>query len=344
MRTGFAASALAHVAIIALGLMSLGAAEPLMPDAIDSIAVDLVPVSEFSNIRVGSLKSEIVETETPSAVKDETPAELAQVTGNTEVDQTKPTEAEAPTPAPTLNTAPKPEPAPEPAPVPDVKPEPEPAPTPPAPEPTPPEPTPEPAAPTPELAVAPVSEAPKEVAPQPVVHTAALEQKRAQFKKDLEEAKKKAAAEEARKKEEEAKKKEEAKKAEQAKEADQVANIINNEKSRGAVTGAGGDPTLGKPTGQSATLSQSQIDALVAQIKTCLVVPAGAEEAGAQARFTFSIDQGGNVVGQPQMVQQPSSALEDAYARAALRAVMRCGPYAMAVGQDVSALFNASEF
>lgn len=343
MRTGFFASALAHAAIIALGLLSLGAAEPLLPDAIDSIAVDLVPVSEFSNIRIGSLKSEVVETDTPSAVEDDTAAELAQVTGNTEQDQTKPTEAAAPTPVPTLNTAPEPTPAPEPAPEPDVQPAPEPAPTPPEPEPTPPEPEPEPVAPTPELAVAPTTEAPKDVAPQPVVRTAALDQKRAEFKKAQDEAKRKA-AEEAKKKEEEAKKKEAAQQAEQSQDADQVANIINNEESRGAITGAGGEPTLGKPTGQSATLSQSEIDALVAQIKTCMVIPAGAEEAGAQTRLQFSIDRGGNVVGQPAMVQQPSNALEDAYARAALRAVMRCGPYGMAAGQDVSALFNASQF
>ena len=73
MRTGVVASALAHAALIAFGLLSLGAAEPLMPDAMDSISVDLVPVSDFSNIRVGTLNSEIVETDTPSAVKKPTP-------------------------------------------------------------------------------------------------------------------------------------------------------------------------------------------------------------------------------------------------------------------------------
>ena len=66
---------------------------------------------------------------------------------------------------------------------------------------------------------------------------------------------------------------------EEAKPADQVAALINNETSRGATTGQGGSPTLGKNTGRASTLTQSQLDGLVAQIKGCMNIPAGAAEA-----------------------------------------------------------------
>ncbi len=70
MRTGVAVSVTAHVVLIALGLVQLSWTEPLQP-TVESIAVDLVPVEEFSNIRRGQLDSEIVETETPSIAESD---------------------------------------------------------------------------------------------------------------------------------------------------------------------------------------------------------------------------------------------------------------------------------
>jgi colicin import membrane protein len=130
---------------------------------------------------------------------------------------------------------------------------------------------------------------------------------------------------------------------EQAKIADQVAELINSEKSRGATTGQGGDPTLGKTTGKSATLTQSQLDGLVAQIKQCMSVPPGAAEAGITAQLHFSLDGQGNVTGTPDIVNAAQSQLERALASAAQRAVMRCGPYAMAPNQEVQATFDPRE-
>jgi colicin import membrane protein len=122
-----------------------------------------------------------------------------------------------------------------------------------------------------------------------------------------------------------------------------VAALINSETSRGATTGAGGQPTLGKNTGRSATLTQSQLDGLVAQIKGCMNIPAGAAEAGITAQLMFSIDAGGNVKTTPQIVSNAGTTLERALASAAQRAVMRCGPYQMAVNQDVKATFDPRE-
>jgi hypothetical protein len=388
MRTGVAFSVAAHAALLFLGLVGLNFGRPLEPEPVESISVDLVPVSEFSNIRQGTLDSKIIETETPSAVQDDKPAELAQPPGNTEEDQPTPEQAPTPSPRPTTNTAPadQPEPEPDPAPEPTAPPAPvEPAPAPPAPapaptpppqpapEPTPtPEPTPAPAVPTPELS-APTAEAePAAVAPAPVARMASLEQKRAEFKNQQEalkaeeakkeadekakkaaadEAKKKAAAEEkriadAKEQDATAKKAAEAKRQAQAasKEADDISAIINNEQSRGGTTGQGGEPTVGKPTGQAATLSNSQIAALGAQIKACLNIPPGVQEAGLIVKLEFSVDGTGGLVGNPRPLQQPASGLEQTYVSAASRAVMRCGPYEIAAGQDVRVTFDPNEF
>ena len=96
MRVGLIASGCAHTALVLFGLLSLGAT-PLQPEVVESISVELIPVTEFTNIREGSLDSTVIETETPSAVHDDTPPELAQPTGNTEEDQPAPQETETPT-------------------------------------------------------------------------------------------------------------------------------------------------------------------------------------------------------------------------------------------------------
>ena len=360
MRTGFTVSATAHVALIAIAIVGIGMGRPIDAVPVESIAVDLVPITEFTNIRMGVEESEIVETEAPSITESEQPAEIAQPTGNTQEDQPTPADNAKVTPAPTENTAPAPEAAPEPAPEPEpVAPEPV-APPDPAPEPVP-EPAPEPEPqPQPTPVATPVETPdPADAAPKPRTHTASLEQKRAEFKKQQEAQKQKLAEEKAaeaatKKAEDEKKKKaaadaekkriEQAKADEAAKVADEVANLINNEESRGATTGQGGEPTLGREDGRSATLSQTAIGALVAQIRSCITLPAGAEDADARAEFTFTIGADGMVSGAPQMQSSPASAIEDAYARAVSRAVQRCGPYAMAAGQDVRAQFAARDF
>ena len=360
MRTGLTVSAISHAGLIALAIIGLGLGRPIETPPVESIAVELVPVSEFSNIRLGSLESEIVETETPSAVDADKPAELAQPTGNTTEDQPTPQDTPDPSPAPTLETAPAPdlpEPAPEPepepepavAPVPESRPEPEPEPEPEI------EPAPEPVAPVAPIVTPEETPDPAEAAPQPRVRTAALAQKRAEFKKQQDAAKKKAAedkkkAEDEKKKAAEKQKAEEQKRIEQAKAdepldlTDELANIINTEESRGATSGDGGEKTLGRQDGRSATLSQSEIGALIAQIRDCIALPAGAEEADARAEFEFSIGADGMVVGRPQMTSSPANAIETTYASAISRALIRCGPFTMAAGQDVRAQFAARAF
>ncbi|MEX0628693.1 MAG: hypothetical protein WD230_08710, partial [Cucumibacter sp.] len=199
----------------------------------------------WTNIRFGSLESEVIETETPSAVETEAPAELAEPTGNTEEDQPLPEKTETATPAPTLESAPEPEPRPEPQPEPQPVAEPEQATPPPPPEPEPvPVEAPQAVEEAPVLA-APADEAPQEIAPVPPpanLNVAAARQRFAEAQ----------AAEEAREAAER-QAREDAERQRQAElqanpEPDQISDIINNEESRGATTGAGGTPTAaGRP-------------------------------------------------------------------------------------------------
>lgn len=325
MRAGLTASLISHAALITLGLVSLQGAQPLEPDEVETISIDLVPVEEFSNIRAGTLESDVIETEAPSVVETPDPAQLAERTGNTEEDQPTPEQTDEETPAPTVQTAPEPVVQPDPVPEPEPEAEPEPAPAeveqqPAAPE-AEAEPEPEPQAPEePELAATPETpraEAP--AAPQPVMRTAAIDRKRAEFQRQQEEAARRRAEERARQEEEE------------AREADRISDIINAEDSRGATTGTGGQASAGKPTGQAARLTQSEQAALAAQMRKCWNPPLSAlSEPGLTVRLLVELNRDGSVAGTPRILSQITSAVMDTTARAAQRAVMRCGPYQLA--------------
>lgn len=341
MKAGVTTSVIAHAALLIIALVGLGSAKPLEPEVVESIAVDLVPISDITNIRAGSLDSKVVETPTPAVVETEKPAELAQPTGNTTEDQVKPEQTPTPTPAPVVNTAPEPVPDPQPTPEPDPVPDPTPVPQPvAAPDPAP---APVEAQPQQEVATDTSTDAPAaQAAPMPASRPAQLQ--KAPTKPTPTPPTKVAEVTPTK----DVTPKQETPKADkqpdkQAKPADEVADLINSEKSRGAVTGSGGSPTLGKADGKSATLTQSQLDGLVAQIKGCMSVPPGAAEAGITAQLHFFIDAGGNVTQKPDVVTSGATQLDRALTSAAQRAVMRCGPYQMAVGQEVNATFDPRE-
>jgi len=330
VRTGLAVSVVAHIVVLTIGLIHLGLTEPMTP-VVESISVDLVPIEEYSNIRAGQLTSQIVETETPSIVEDDQPAELAQPTGNTEQDQVTPSPADIPTPAPVTNTAPAPEavPVPEPEPAPRVPPVPQTRPTPaPTPVPTPtPEPTPQPE-PEPEPEPDPTPAPPAVQAPRPAQRPANLEQKRREF-----------AEAERKKREEEERRRTAAAAAQQAPRpqpnqqldaslADDISAIINNDRTTGGTTGQGGTPTLGDTTGTSARLSQSAIDGLVARIKTCWNLLPSDINSGLNVTLRVSMNPDRTVANTQVLLADPSPA-GGAIARAAQRAVTQCGPYEM---------------
>jgi hypothetical protein len=383
MRFGLTASVVAHLAVLGIGLVNLGLAEPL-ETVEQAIAVDLVPMSDFNNIRLGSLDSEVVETDAPAVVEDDQPAEVAQPTGNTEQDQPTPSEADIPTPMPVTNsapepqTAPEPEPEPEPAPPPPPAPEPEPEPVPePLPEPTPPtpvtrptppepapesepepepqpeptpepEPIPEPVA-EPEPVPEPLPEEPTVQAPSPAARPSNLAQLRERFAEAEAEAERRRREEEERERQrtaeaeaaaERERERERAAAAEQAEEtrqseqldaalADDISAIINRDNSTGATTGQGGSPTLGDTTGTSATLSQTEIGALVAQIKQCWNLLPNEQASGAEVVVNMRLNQDGSLQDVPRIVSVSQQAEAVIIAQKAVSAVAGCGPYSM---------------
>ncbi len=305
MRSSIIISLVAHSSLIALGLVSLSGVKPHVIDEIESISVDLVPIDAFTNITIGSEQSEVIETDAPSLVDTPEPAQIAERTGNTQEDQIRPEVSETITPAPTIQTAPEPEPIP--------APEPEPAPTP-----TPAEPAPEEIEPPkPVLATEPeLTPEPKEILPIPVIRTAAIDKKRQEYKRQQEEKAKKKAEELAKKK------------AQEAKEATRISDIINAEESRGATTGAGGQQSAGKATGQAARLTQSEQNALAAKMRQCWNPPISAlSEDGLTVRLLVNLNRDGSVSGTPKIMSQITSSVMGATAKAAQRAVLRCAPY-----------------
>jgi colicin import membrane protein len=341
MRTGVAASVVAHIALLIIALVGLGSAQPLTPDVVESIAVDLVPISDITNIRQGSLQSKVVKTETPAIVDTPKPAELAKPTGNTDQDQVKPQETDKVTPAPTVNTAPEPKPEPTPTPTPDPPKEPTPTP-----KPTPvtaPEvaPTPVDAQPDQKVAATAADTPADSVAPVPASKPVQLQKAPVKAPpKDTKVATVTPKPVPTPPKDTSSSKPQDD---QAAKVAAQMAALINPEKSRGAVTGDSGQATLGKNTGKSATLTQSQLDGLIAKIKECFSLPPSLIDASDSTRVTFSLDASGGLTGDPQITNAPQSATEQALASAAKRAIMRCGPYPMAAGQDVGATFTAQQ-
>lgn len=306
MRTGFAMSLVAHAALITVGVLGLAQVQKLKPTEIQAISVDLVPIDKITSIRAGTEKSKVIDTPAPAVVDTPQPVKLAERPGSTQVDQAKPQETTKPTPAPTVQTAPEPVAQTQPVPKPAIKPEPAPAPQPDV------KPVDQPTTKNPVLAAAPTNAVPADTAPKPALQTASLQKLRETFK--LQQAA-------------ELKRKQLDKAAETAKAADKVAAIINTEKSRGATTGTGGQASLGKPTGQAAKLTQSELGALIAQMQRCWNPTLAERSGGVVIRLMVAMNTDGTVNGLPQILSDVSTPLAGLSARTAARKVESCGPF-----------------
>ena len=104
--------------------------------------------------------------------------------------------------------------------------------------------------------------------------------------------------------------------------------------------------SLGVPTGSAATLSQSEIDALRAQIQACWNPPPGSldsRELVVQVRLQLNKD--GSVSADPQVLNRGSHPQFQVAAESARRAIRRCAPYKMPIAkydiwQDVEVTFD----
>jgi len=87
-------------------------------------------------------------------------------------------------------------------------------------------------------------------------------------------------------------------------------------------------PTLGTAKGSAPALSQSEIDALRAQIRRCWNVPAGTADAqDLRVEFNVKLRLDGSLAADPVLLMRGSSPYFQVFAESALRAVQRCQPY-----------------
>ncbi|MEZ5891420.1 MAG: hypothetical protein R3D52_14960 [Xanthobacteraceae bacterium] len=182
----------------------------------------------------------------------------------------------------------------------------------------------------------------KAKAPEPDPIAEALKKEETKRK---EEAKKR----EEQKRKEEAKKREEKKKQEQAFDPNQIAALLDKRRpQRHAAAGAtlNSTPSLGLPSGSAATLTQSEIDALRAQIQACWNPPAGVVDAKELiVRIRLQLHEDGSLSANPALLNRGNNPLFQVAAESAMRAIKRCQPYRLpiakyAVWRDVEVTFD----
>ena len=319
MRIALVVSALAHLALLVWGFLTL-TSRPFQ--AAESIPVDVVSATDLSTIMKGTEKGK--QTEAPKPVVDKIGDDKPVKDPTLKVSDKPEITPSAQTPPPPPPEAKPPEPKPEKA---ETKPE------------TKPEPKPEKAEP------AKAETKPEKVEPQVDEIAEALKREEAKKK---EEAKKLAEAEEAKKKEEarklaEAKKKEEARKREEAKrreheqqekfnsiESRLAALVDKRAPQRQAATGGELNPTasLGAPTANAPTLSVNELAALQARLRDCWEVPVGVQHARdlvVTVRIQFRKD--GSLAADPIVLNRSALPLFQIAAEAATRGIRKCAPY-----------------
>ena len=319
MKAGLTTSALAHVAVLAFGIVSLAAPKQMVVPDVEALPIDIIPYEELTQSIAGAKKADPSTTPAPLPTTAPPREEPAVNVGNTDVD----VKAEAPkdnkqppvekVEAPAADPEPTP-PKPEvPVPTPNLAPEPKPK-------------TdiamllkqnePEPAE-VPEEELNPV-ELPKRVAvpkrrPQrPKPETAQTNQRKDQ-EKPVETAKAKAD----KKKESDAKKK---------------AVLDKAKASAGGAKRSTEQASLGTQKANNASkLSQNELDALRSALEGCFNagdLPGHQDAATMQARVTFKLNRAGEIDGLVRArVSGTSGATKAVFSRRVKNAVKECQPY-----------------
>jgi outer membrane biosynthesis protein TonB len=108
-------------------------------------------------------------------------------------------------------------------------------------------------------------------------------------------------------------------------------------------------PTLGARTGSASQLTQSEIDALRAQIQQCWNPPAGATDGkDLVVQIRLQLNQDGSLTADPTLVNRGNHAFFRVAAESALRAIRRCQPYKLPIAKydiwrDVEVTFDPRE-
>ena len=361
MKAGLTTSVILHAAVLAFGLFSLSAPSALEVTDVESLPVDIVPLSELTQIQEGDKKADMNEKPAPTPTSRPDIVADAQKVGENSVDTDKPATPEAkPTP---VEEAAAPPPAPEPKEqiktedVPKPKEEPKPVPTTevaPVPQPrqeVKPEPVKEPT-PEPAEQAEPVPEPVKEKAAEPepekpdaVAEAIAAEQPAAEAVKlpnaaPAPERRPKPQPAEAeiaktpeRKNADKPVKEASSKQKSEDKEfdADAISALLNKQKASGGgakrsqkQASLGGERSTG-----GATLSQNEMDALRQKLGGCWSIPAGVDDAATlKVSVKFQLDRSGMLQGRPQVVAGgAASGPGRTAAESAVRAVQKCAPF-----------------
>ncbi|KZL13764.1 hypothetical protein [Pseudovibrio sp. Ad37] len=286
MRAGLIASLVVHVVVLVAGAVSLNLGKELNTAPVDSLPVDLVPVSELTKLQLGTKEAkEIKEAALQPTKKPAEKPEPEKKTGEAKKEVKKVQEAKK-----EVQQAETPPPPPEPA-------EPEPAP----------------------------KEVPKEKAP---AETAELgpevekTEKPKQVVKVRPRSKPKPPARPKAPKKEEPKKKEDFN--------SKMAALLNKTNAKSSGTAKSAKPaSLGSELGQTnVKMSQSELDALRGRIGQCWNPAVGALDAHElNVSVEFKLTRAGEVDGSPRVLNSSSHPAFAASAGAAVRAILRCGPY-----------------
>ena len=364
MKAGLTTSVILHAAVLAFGLFSLSGPSALEVTDVESLPVDIVPLSEVTQIQQGDKKATMRDKPAPTPTERPDIVADAQKVGENSVDTERPVtpeatpkpveEAAAPPPAPdpkeTVKTedvpkpteAPKPVPATEVAPVPQPKEEVKPDPV------KQPEPKPVPVK-QPEPKPTPPKEQTAEQKPQPEVKPDAVAEAIAADKPaDSVKLPDAAPAPDARPKPQPAQAetakapdrknadkpvKEASSKPKSADNAldDKIAALLNKQKaSGGGAKRSTEQASLGgeKSTGGS-KLSQNEMDALRQKLGGCWNIPAGVDDAATlKVSVRFQLDRSGQLEGRPQIVAGgAASGPGRTAAESAVRAVQKCAPF-----------------
>lgn len=287
MRTGLTISSAAHASALLWAVLTFGA-NPLQSAPSDSIPVDIISETQFSQMTQGSKTAKKVEAPKPlvekQGEKKPVPDHTPKITEKKEVEAAR-EEQKPPSEQPEKKPDPKPEP-PKPQPKAEAKPEPK----------------------KPEPKVDPIAEA---------------------LKKD--DSKKKDEQKQA-----EAKpvptppKKPEPPKPQPKFDPSKISALLDKrDPQRHAATGDTIQRTasLGVPTGSAATLSQSELDALRAKLRSKWSVPQTAEKVVITLVIRLARD--GRLAGPPQVLTSGRGPIFEANRDAAVRAVLASEPFTM---------------
>ncbi|MGG7516623.1 SPOR domain-containing protein [Allorhizobium undicola] len=364
MKGSLVTSAILHVTALAMALVTISAPEPMQVSDVEALPVDLVPISEITQIQQGDKKAPKREKSAPTPTKKPATTPNAENMGENDVDlKTPPTPSKKP---PTQDVAAAPEkvdqvqpnkdtetnnvkdiakeetalapsrdavPVPKNVPTPTPEPKPEPKPEPPKPEA---KPEPKPAdkpqevakaedIPLPSAVPLPASK-PKPEPPTPA-ETKTPTPKPAEPKPQTEAAK----APDVKK----ADKNQQAAKSKTSQNsdfnADEIAALLNKTDAAGGGAKRSTEQAAlgGKKTTGGSTLSQSEVDALRGQIQNNWSVLAGIAD-GKDVRVTahFKLDQSGNLVGEPEVTAVGGSpSAQQVLIAGARRAIMKSAPF-----------------